>query len=251
MSGLKVLESVIDSINEARHNRPETSGEILCAPYVARQIIRVGSVLGVQEISLNEFATEDLKTGEMIKISDRIRYERGSAAHLYEVSNALRTDSKMRVLTYHSDDDFRPQIHEASTTFSSAFRDYNNRFKEGLTPIVRYSIVTPVVSIEFPNVDHGRYMESWRTSTTRGTAVVDSPFRIGHHGQTEEILRILGINSSDKNYLASIATFEEQAARVVRAVATSSDFHSFTNHCVQLSAELDKISEKEFRASIK
>lgn len=210
-------------------------------------------MLGVQEIPLNELSVKDLRSGELITTSDRIRHDRETAAHLYEVSNAIGTSPTMKVVTLYSDDDLKPEIHEASTTLPSVFRDYDNRFEKGLVPVVRYSIHTPVLTIEFPDIDHLRYVDHWRASTTRGTAVIHSPFRVNYHQQTDNILRLMRINKSDSvgHYLANLAVFNEQATRVIKAVESYGNFHTFTKHCIELSAELDKKHLEEHLASIR
>ncbi|MFA5060894.1 MAG: hypothetical protein WC494_01090 [Candidatus Pacearchaeota archaeon] len=250
--GLGVLEGILGSLDEAEHHKRDTRREIVRGSDVrVRKVMRVGNVLAVQEISLSgtKIRPEDLK-GEKIEnpIFSRSYFRSpDNISHLYELFEIGPYDKDL-VLDYNR---AANSIFRVSTTFDSVCRDLDHSFTEQLKPVISYAIITPIMSLQFPSYAGIRSGHCGYTTPTDGTMVVTNPFKIKF--PTDNYIEMFSNTTSNEsaNPLPDLISDCNLSERVIKVVDESPEFHSLTQHFVDLSKKIDEVRQEEHRKEIR
>ena len=255
MGGLKVLESVLGSLDEVESFGVRNFKEVvsLSQEDLIRNVFYTGMVLGVQEFeySGSESLTGAKRDGEARGTYGTFRED----VHLYDVMKVLRGVCPNIESLVFRDDSYRggkeSGVFESVPAFDSVCRGYDVQFTEGLKPRMKYSIVTPAVKIEFPVWSSWRGIPMGFFRSTDGTVVVDDFFSITPNSEMSRIFRAFYPMKTAEEFLHRSENAFEQARRVVAAVKGNSDFGELVDSYVKTNSGIVEQLRKEDCAAIR
>ena len=254
MSGLKVLENILQSLDEAKSSGVKTFREVISSPGASRvrNVLYAGTVMGVQEFG---HQGDDSLIGEEVdvEVKDSFCGDTDKSVHLYKVMRVLHgvdTHAKPVVFkTSYSGE--KHGIFGVHQSFDPICRDYDVGFTQGLKSSVKYSIVTPDVTIRFPVGGGVRGSPVGAGRSTDETAIINAPFSVTPNSELIDILELFNPGQTSQDCFYRTENAYKQAARVVEAVRNSSDFKELTESYVRLSSEIGERAQQEHTMGIR
>jgi hypothetical protein len=258
MIGTEVLEEILGLLEEGKRERIEVFREVIASrgyPRV-RRVLKAGTVLGVLDFEAVDIGYEDLVGKRVSGVKERgpISEFADNPVHLYRLVERLRANAQDPVV-FQDDSQIRgweSGVFHASRAFDSVCRDFDYRFTSGLKPVVKYSIVSPALTVEFP-VCHGWRGDSYgNPRVTSGTGIIHTPFLLTPNKNLRELQEYFerGQEAAPEESLRNAGFYFQQAARVVKAIEGSKNFQGFANNFVELSRQIDEKQQQEYRAGI-